>query len=129
MKLLLALVVLLTASTVFAMSDSIVDYCLTTQDPRSCITSFRSEERISQRDMQQRQLDAQLEQTRIQANGIALFGSGEALINGMNQGFQNMQQPTYTLPPVQPYQPLHPVTPPIRCYSSNPGAMQTTTCC
>lgn len=42
---------------------------------------------------QQRQIDAQLEQARIQANDKALFGAGNALINGMNQGLQNMQLP------------------------------------
>jgi hypothetical protein len=29
---------------------------------------------------------------------LALFGSGSALINGMNQGFLNMQQPYVNTP-------------------------------
>jgi hypothetical protein len=78
--------------------------------------------------MQQRMIDAQLEQARLQANGMALFGTGQALINGMNQGFQNMQQPRYTPFPFVPIAPMNPVQPTIRCYSTNPGAMQTTTC-
>lgn len=81
------------------------------------------------REAQQRQIDAQLEQARIQANGMALFGSGQALINGMNQGFQNMQQPRYAPAPFVPIAPtLNAFPPPVHCYSSNPGAMQTTTC-
>jgi hypothetical protein len=60
---------------------------------------------------------------------MALFGSGQALINGMNQGFQNMRLPMSPAPlAVQPLMPLNPVRPPIRCFSSNPGAMQSTTC-
>ena len=40
----------------------------------------------------------QLEQARIQANGMALFGSGAAFVNGMNQGLQMMQQPYVSTP-------------------------------
>jgi hypothetical protein len=44
--------------------------------------------------MQQQMIDAQLEQqARIQANGMALFGAGNALINGMNQNLNNMRLP------------------------------------
>jgi hypothetical protein len=35
---------------------------------------------------------------------MAMFGSGNALINGMNQGMQNMQVHPYVLPPAQNYQ-------------------------
>jgi hypothetical protein len=89
----------------------------------------QQEQFAQQRELQQRQIDAQLEQARIQANGMALFGAGNALINGMNQGFNNMRLPMSPTPlAVQPYIPLNPVRPPIRCFSSNPGAMQSTTC-
>ncbi len=47
------------------------------------------------------QLDAQREMARTQAYGMAAFGAGHALINGMNQGFQNMQ--LKPIPPIAPY--------------------------
>jgi hypothetical protein len=55
---------------------------------------------------QARQADreAQVEAARQQALGMAAFGSGNALINGMNQGMQNMQVHPYVLPPAQNYQ-------------------------
>ena len=81
-----------------------------------------------QRQMQQQYYDNQLEQARIQANGMALFGSGQALINGMNQGFQNMQQPRYDSQPFVPVVPINPVRPTVQCYATNPGAMQSVIC-
>ena len=49
--------------------------------------------------------DAQVEAARQQALGMALFGSGPALIQGMNQGMQQMQvkpmPPMQLSPPVQ----------------------------
>ena len=103
MRVLLFVGALLVASPVLAMNDSIISYCLTTADPQRCLSSFLADERAHndqlQREAQQRQIAAQLEQARIQANGMALFGAGNALINGMNQGFQNMQQPYVNTPP------------------------------
>lgn len=56
---------------------------------------------------QQRAFDrqAQVEAARQQALGLALFGSGPALIQGMNQGFQQMQ--VKPMPPMQ-------IAPPVR---------------
>lgn len=124
-------------------SDPRIDYCMTTRHPQDCIDSLQmdlrarqSEDlsagqrgRAHQRDMQERQIEAQQDLAREQSRGMALFGSGQALINGMNQGFQNMQQPRYAPAPFIPITPpLNAFPPPIRCYSSNPGVMQTTTC-
>jgi hypothetical protein len=105
MRILLFLAVLMFPVSAFALSDSLIDYCLTTPDPRACLKSVSADVQASrenfQRDLQQRQYDTELEQARIQANGMALFGSGHALIQGMNQGFQNMQQPYISTPPIQ----------------------------
>ena len=102
MRVLLLLGALLIATPAYAINDSIISYCLTTQDPQRCLSSFVADERAHQerlqRETQQRQIDAQLEQARIQANGMALFGAGNALINGMNQGFRQMQQPYVNTP-------------------------------
>lgn len=101
-QLLIAMAILLSPICAGAFSDRIVDYCFTTKDPHRCITSFLADERTDQfnqqRELQQRQIDAQLEQARIQANGMALFGAGNALVQGMNQSLQNMQIP-YNQPP------------------------------
>jgi hypothetical protein len=89
----------------FAMSDSVVDMCLGTAQPRQCIQSFLSEQQNATQAQQERwfaqQRSMQLEQARIQANGMALFGAGNALINGMNQGFHQMQQPYVNTPQFQ----------------------------
>jgi len=120
------------------------EYCLTTRHPEDCIAALQmdlrerqQEDQFDQRhreqfdrqqlEMQQRQIDAQLEQARVQANGMALFGAGQALINGMTQGFNQMRLPMPTTPALTPI-PLNPVHSPIRCFSSTPGAMQSTTC-
>jgi hypothetical protein len=100
MRVLLFLGALLLASPAWAINDSIIGYCFTTANPKGCIASFVADERAYQLQLQQQALAAQLEQARIQANGMALFGAGNAMINGMNQGFQNMQQPYY--PPLRP---------------------------
>ena len=54
---------------------------------------------------------AQVESSRQQAVGMALFGSGPALIQGMNQGMQHMQ--------LKPMPPMS-VAPPVR-YTPMPG--------
>jgi len=82
----------------FALSDAILDYCLSTKDPKACIQEVQAGQERHQRELQRDAYAAQLEQARLQANGLALFGSGAAMINGMNQGFQNMQQPYINTP-------------------------------
>ena len=98
MRVLLFLGALLIASPVFALNDSIISYCLTTQDPKHCLSSFVADERAYQTQLQHELIAAQLEQARMQANGMALFGAGNALVNGMNQGFRQMQQPHVNTP-------------------------------
>ena len=72
---------------------------LTTQMPYARDFMRWHDQLDRRRELQQRQIiDAQLEQARTQANDKALFGAGNALINGMNQGLQNMQLP-YNQPP------------------------------
>jgi hypothetical protein len=111
-------------------TKSLIEYCNTTTAPQDCIAAVRGDKELAaQRDMQERQIEAQQDLAREQSRGIALFGTGQALMNGMNQGFNTMRLPMSSAPlAVQPYIPLNPVRPPIRCYSSNPGAMQSTTC-
>lgn len=96
------------AGPAIAGDNPIVDYCLTTKDPAGCISNFLAEQQASQqnfqREMQAQQLRANIEQARIQANGMALFGAGNAFINGMNQGFQNMQHPISPPPAFVPMQ-------------------------
>ena len=85
-------------------SAGVVDDCRTAfptleerQERLACIESL-SAQRMAQ---QYQQLQA--EQARQYANGFALFGSGPALIQGMNHGFRGMQVHPYVLPvPVQP---------------------------
>ncbi len=111
--------------TVPAFADSISDYCLTTKDPRGCLSSFMEDQA---RYNQMLQRDAQLEQARIQANGMAMMGMGAAFVNGMNQHLQNMQQPRYAAPTIQPYSVPAPRTP-INCLSQTYGAnMPSVTC-
>lgn len=116
---LLAIMILFIASPVFAMDDKIVAYCLAEPDPRECLTYVLSqeeikargrearaqreemrdqarviaEERAAQRAAQERQYQQQMELLQEQSRGMALFGAGNAMINGMNQGLQNMQLP------------------------------------
>jgi hypothetical protein len=91
--------------TVPAFADPLIDYCLTTSDPKTCLVSVLEARDQAQRDfqlqLQAQQLQVQLDAARIQANGMALFGSGPALIQGMNQGFQMMRQPYISTPSQQ----------------------------
>lgn len=98
------LMLLLLATPAFSMSDRIIDYCLTTANPTRCIQTFLSEERQAQRDEAILQYQAQVNAARAQAEGLMLFGTGPALIQGMNQGFQNMQ--------IHPL-PIQPLPPPV----------------
>jgi hypothetical protein len=108
-------------------TKSNIEYCNATTNPQDCIASFRADKELAaQHEMQERQIDAQLEQARIQANGMALFGAGNALINGMNQGFQNMQRPLTPAPILAPIQPLY--RPPLNCTSSTNLGQTRTTC-
>jgi hypothetical protein len=93
---------LLFAVPAFASSELILAYCNAQPDPRECIRGFIDQQfeaqKAAQEQWNQRQSAIQLEQARMQANGMALFGAGNALINGMNQGFQHMQQPYVSTP-------------------------------
>lgn len=111
MKYLLAIVVaasLAGAGSAWALSESVIDYCLTTTNPKQCLVDIQRDLAASQPPVagptwdQQAQLQRDL--ARQQAAGMAMFGSGNALINGMNQGMQNMQVHPYVLPPAQNYQ-------------------------
>ena len=82
----------------FAISDSVVSYCFTTATPQNCIQKFLAEERAYQQMVQREMQQNQLEQARMQANGMALFGAGNAMMNGVNQGFRQMQQPYVDTP-------------------------------
>jgi hypothetical protein len=98
MKVLLAALLLLGASTVYAQSDP----CGTMPTAEQQILCLRGQVAFQQFQLQQqRQHESDL--ARQQAAGMALFGSGNALINGMNQGFQHMQVHPYVLPPAQHY--------------------------
>ena len=99
MRVLLFLGALLLASPALADTDPLIEYCFTTPDPKTCLQTVMHD--VEQRRMesaQQQQLDAQREQARLQMQGMALFGAGNAMIHGMNQGFQNMQQPYVSTP-------------------------------
>jgi len=92
----------------WALGDSIVEFCFTTSDPQACIKQRIADEaradaatarlHPTERVDANAALQAQLEMARLQANGLALFGSGAAMINGMNQGFQHMQVPYVSSP-------------------------------
>ena len=102
MKVLLMAVVLLSAGTAWAMTpEEIGQFCarqFTVEQYRaSCMQSLTGSYQAQQQDQLQRDLARQ------QANGMALFGSGNALINGMNQGMQHTQIHPYVLPPPQHY--------------------------
>ncbi len=105
MKYLLAAILVLSAGSAWALSESVIDYCMTTANPRQCLVEIQREVRGAQSQQtgptweQQAQLQRDL--ARQQAAGMAAFGSGNALINGMNQGFRQMQVQPYYLPPVQ----------------------------
>lgn len=115
-SLVIFLAVLLIPVSALALTDDVVSFCFTEPNPQQCITkSIQEEEKAAAAqirlhgpggytptnppiDRQQQALDAQLETARIQANGMAMFGAGNAMVNGINQGFQNMQQPYVSTP-------------------------------
>ena len=96
MRMLLVLAAVLFATPAFALDRGIIEGCMMTKDPTTCIEHFSNQEQAYNE--RSRELDAQIEMNRQQAAGMALFGSGPALINGMNQGFQNMQVKPYMNP-------------------------------
>jgi hypothetical protein len=55
-----------------------------------------------QQAMLQQQMDHQMALAQEQTRGMALFGAGNAMINGMNQGFNNMR----VQPAPIPFQPM-----------------------
>ena len=102
-----AILFLAMTSPAFALGDAVIDYCLTTANPKACLHSVQREVEQAQRENQhvlvQQQQATQLEAARLQANGLAAFGSGRALVNGMNQGLRQMEVHPYVLPPAQHY--------------------------
>ncbi len=102
MPLIIALLLLILASPAFAMSDSLIDYCLSTANPKACVHDMLQEERQAFQDRQAEQRQHELDLARQQALGFALFGSGPAALNGMNQGFQSMQMKPIQVAPPQP---------------------------
>ncbi len=104
MKVLLAVVLVLSASSAWALSDSTIDYCLTTANPKQCLVDIQRDLNATGGGAQwEQQAQLQRDLARQQALGMAAFGSGNALINGMNQGFRQMQVHPYVLPPAQQY--------------------------
>jgi hypothetical protein len=101
MRTLLILTALLIASPVFAINESVVNYCFTTKNPQGCISSFIADEQAYKTREAQRQMDFQMELAQEQTRGMALFGAGNAMINGINQAFRPM--PT---PPPMVFQPM-----------------------
>lgn len=76
-------------------TKSMIEYCNTTQAPHDCIAAVRADKELAaQRDMHEHQIAAQQDIAREQSRGMAMFGMGNALINGMNQNLQNMQRPS-----------------------------------
>jgi hypothetical protein len=108
MKVLLTVLFVLSAGTAYAAEDIVAACSQAFQQPDyrlQCIQNLSQRQAIVEgQQIQQEQLRAQQEAARQQALGLALFGSGPALINGMNQGFQQMQIKPYVLPPPQNYQ-------------------------
>jgi hypothetical protein len=95
MKYLLTILLVLSAGPVFAQAE----WCRwleTPVDQRACLE--RTMQLDQARQDRERDRQAQVEAARLQALGLAAFGSGNALINGMNQGMQNMQSHPYVLP-------------------------------
>ena len=100
------LFIILMCLPVPALADSIVDYCFTTANPKACMQSVMDDRANYQRLLANEQaMRTQLEAARIQAQGLMLFGSGPAFINGMNQHLSNMrvQFEPMTIAPVYPY--------------------------
>ena len=65
----------------------------------SCTQRVLESQRTQERELAQIQAQAQVEAARQQALGLALFGSGPALIQGMQQGFRPL--PPYQQPGAQ----------------------------
>ncbi len=105
----LVVILVLSASSAWALSDATIDYCLTTANPKQCLQDIQrdvnaAEVRNPGGPTYDQQAQLQRDLARQQALGMAAFGSGNALINGMNQGFRQMQVHPYILPPAQQYQ-------------------------
>jgi hypothetical protein len=101
MSILLAAVFLL-LSVASAQAEDIVAACTQAfqieQYRAQCIQNLSDRQAVASGQQVQRDVARQ------QALGMAAFGSGNALINGMNQGFRQMQVHPYVLPPAQNYQ-------------------------
>jgi hypothetical protein len=98
MRTLLTFIALLIATPAFAISDALVNYCLTTSNPEFCLRNSMANEQANR---EQRQMEHQMAIAEEQTRGMALFGAGNAMINGINQGFRPM--PT---PPPMVFQPM-----------------------
>lgn len=98
MRYLILLSLLFIAAPAFALSNSLAEFCLTSSDVRDCIQRGITQEREAERRHERAMAELQREIAEKQALGLALFGSGPAIIGGMNQGFQNMQVKPYMLP-------------------------------
>lgn len=108
-------------------TTSIIEFCNTTKAPQDCIAAVRADKELAaQRDMQERQIEAQQDIAGEQSRSMALFGTGQALISGMNQGFNNMRLPMPHTPAPMPLQPLY--RPPVNCTTQTYGAQTQTTC-
>lgn len=102
MRYLLTCILILSAGTAWALSDAVIDYCLTTANPKQCLVDIQRDIAAAQGQSQwEHQAQLQRDLARQQAAGMALFGTGNALVNGMNQGMQQMQIHPYVLPPPQ----------------------------
>ena len=101
MKILMLLIGLLFVTVPAFAGDPVVEYCFTTADPKACLNTIQADVDQRRREAQREVFNQQLELARIQANGYALFGSGPAMINGVNQGFHQMQQPYVNTPQFQ----------------------------
>ncbi len=101
-SLLTILFLVVSAGSAWALSESVIDYCMTTANPKQCLVDIqRDVAPVQTGPTWEQQAQLQRDLARQQAAGMAAFGSGNALINGMNQGFRQMQVQPYYLPPVQ----------------------------
>lgn len=76
--------------------ENIVKVCNGGTECIQALSQMRAQSMAEQARMEQRQQEREL--AREQSRGLALFGSGNALIQGMNQGFQGMRLPPYHQP-------------------------------
>ncbi len=105
MRYLLAVVLILSASSAWALSEQAIAICLGTDNPKACLLTMQGETMQANGQAQwDQQAQLQRDLARQQALGMAAFGSGNALVNGMNQGFRQMQVHPYMLPPAPQYQ-------------------------